>query len=125
MPPISTTRFQIPLHASAQMISSPRQYGSKGSFMTYMSEDVHSTFRTRKSLMARTPTLETKSFLRDLHGPKPRSCKYCSLGPKPGHRCHHNTISCLSLMIGSLPLPPVFMISQTSTLQHVPDVWRQ
>ena len=61
--------------------------------MTFMFGDVHSTFWTRKSLIGRNSYVETKSFSRNLHGPKPRSCKYCSLGLKPGHWCHHNTIS--------------------------------
>ena len=63
--------------------------------------------------------LETKSFSRNLHGTRPISCKQCSLGPQPGHQCHHTTIS-LSLMIGSLQLLPALMISQTSTPQHGP-----
>ena len=70
--------------------------------------------------MAKTLTLETKSLERNLHGSKPRSCKV--LFPWSSTwtlvRSHHNFV--LSLMIGSLQLPPVLMISQTSTLQHGP-----
>ena len=53
MLPISTTRFLIHPQASAQMISSPRQDGRKGSSMIFVFGDVHSMFWTRQILMAR------------------------------------------------------------------------
>ena len=53
MLPISTTRLLIHPQASAQMISSPRQDGRKGSAMIFVFGDVHSMFWTRQILMAR------------------------------------------------------------------------
>ena len=65
MPPISTTRFQIPTQVSVQMISSPRQDGSKGSFMTFMFGVVHSMVCIRRSLMARNSHIGNQELLEE------------------------------------------------------------
>ena len=114
MLPISTTRFLIHPQASAQMISSPRQDGSK--------RKLHDLHVWGCLLYVLDKTISDGKKLPHW---KPKDSQGIFMGLSPDHASTVPLVlnldtGAITLMIGSLQLPPVLMTSQTSIPLHGP-----